>query len=244
MSTHYAFLHGGGQGSWVWRETIAALDLQSAGSYGRAIALDVPGCGAKRGLDTGGLTIENVADELLGDIDNAGMKNVVLVGHSQAGQAMCFMSRNRPDLFQRLVYVSCSIPLPGQNVQQMIGKGRHGEHDSEVGWPLNPQSTSMEERYLQMFCNDMPADQAASFLAELGSDMWPMQSYVHTDWPYDHFGDIPATYVLCMRDKSIPPRWQEIFAERFKSRRIVHVDAGHQVMVTRPHALAEILRHE
>ena len=44
----FAFLHGGGQGSWVWRETIAALHQQTAGAFGRATTLDAPGCGAKR----------------------------------------------------------------------------------------------------------------------------------------------------------------------------------------------------
>jgi hypothetical protein len=45
----YALLHGGGQGSWVWDETIAALGVQGGGTFGRALALDAPGCGAKRG---------------------------------------------------------------------------------------------------------------------------------------------------------------------------------------------------
>ena len=35
----YAFLHGGGQGSWVWEQTIAALECQTNGAFGRALAL-------------------------------------------------------------------------------------------------------------------------------------------------------------------------------------------------------------
>src|SRR5436309_281842 len=49
---NYAFLHGGGQGSWVWNEAIAALHQQCQGKLGRVLALDVPGCGEKRGPDT------------------------------------------------------------------------------------------------------------------------------------------------------------------------------------------------
>ena len=30
--TDFAFLHGGGQGSWIWNETIAAIAMQSGGS--------------------------------------------------------------------------------------------------------------------------------------------------------------------------------------------------------------------
>jgi pimeloyl-ACP methyl ester carboxylesterase len=46
-----AFLHGGGQGRWVWYETIAAIAQQSGGAA-RCLALDGPGCGAKRDRST------------------------------------------------------------------------------------------------------------------------------------------------------------------------------------------------
>ena len=50
----FAFLHGGGQGSWVWDETIAALHRQSGGVH-RAMALDAPGCGVKMNTRPQGL---------------------------------------------------------------------------------------------------------------------------------------------------------------------------------------------
>jgi hypothetical protein len=37
MSTaeaNFVFMHGGGQGSWVWQETLAALDLQTGAKFG------------------------------------------------------------------------------------------------------------------------------------------------------------------------------------------------------------------
>jgi hypothetical protein len=40
------------------------------------------------------------------------------------------------------------------------------------------------------------------------------------------------------------PAWQAIFAERLRVKRLLHIDAGHQVMNTRPEALAELLRVE
>jgi pimeloyl-ACP methyl ester carboxylesterase len=95
-----------------------------------------------------------------------------------------------------------------------------------------------------MFCNDMNPEQAAAFLAKLGSDGWPPQALSFTGCRYDHLVQVPATYVLCLRDQSLPAAWQEVFAARFNVAEIVRVDAGHQVMNTRPEALAEILRHE
>jgi pimeloyl-ACP methyl ester carboxylesterase len=240
----FAFLHGGGQGGWIWEETLAALHAQTGGGFGRALVLDVPGCGAKRGRRTDDLTLEDVARELVADIETAGMREVVLVGHSQAGQAMSLMLRLRPALFRRLIYVSCSIPLPGQTVTQMMGTGRQGTHANEVGWPFDPATEKLSTHYPSVFCNDMDRAQARALMARLGRDAWPGQTYSFTDWRYDALGAVPATFVLCLRDNILPMAWQETFADRFKAERRVRIDAGHQVMVSRPHALAEVLRLE
>jgi pimeloyl-ACP methyl ester carboxylesterase len=240
----YAFLHGGGQGGWVWQETIAALTRQYDGQAGKLLALDVPGCGKKRGRFTDDLTMDDVARELIADVEAEGAKDVILVGHSQAGQAMNSMVKLKPGLFQRLLYVSCSAPLPGQNVQQMIGTGLHGANSAEVGWPVDPKSSSAAERYTLMFCNDMQDAAASDFLAKLGKDMWPRQSYSFSGWTYGHLDAVAATFVICLKDLSLPPPWQEIFAARLNAQKLVRIDAGHQVMNTRPEGLAEILRLE
>jgi pimeloyl-ACP methyl ester carboxylesterase len=230
--TDFAFLHGGGQGSWVWTETVDALKLQTNGAA-RTLGLDAPGCGVKRGQDTSEIDVDDVAVELIADIEAADLGKVVLVGHSQAGSTIPRMALKRPDLFSRLIYVSCSSPLPGKTILQMM--------DEEVGWP---KDRSFPAYFRTAFCNDMSEDETKAFIARHGGDNWPMKSYAFTDWRYDHLGQIPASYVLCLRDGILPVAWQDKFAERFKAERIIRVDAGHQVQNTRPHALAEILRQE
>jgi pimeloyl-ACP methyl ester carboxylesterase len=229
----------------VWEKTIAALRQQSPQDSGAAIALDVPGCGTKRGRDTSSTSVDDIVNELLADLDAARAENVVLVGHSQAGCIMPRMAEKRPELFLRLVYVSCSSPLPGQTVLQMMGAGRHGSNPDEVGWPFDSKEASdMRQRYPLMFTNDMQPAQAESFLATLGRDAWPSASYAATDWRYDHLADIASSYVVCLRDGVLPVEWQERFAIRFKTQRVVRIDAGHQAMNSRPHGLAEIIRRE
>ncbi|MGB8365796.1 MAG: alpha/beta fold hydrolase [Rhizomicrobium sp.] len=69
MSTNFVFMHGGGQGSWVWEPTIAAMGQQSVGKFGRSLALDAPGCGAKRERDTSKTSFEDIVNELISDIE-------------------------------------------------------------------------------------------------------------------------------------------------------------------------------
>lgn len=241
--TDFVFLHGGGQGGWVWEETIAALQSLADGTV-RCLALDAPGCGTKRGRETGQMEFADITRELVDDIVASGLRDIVLVGHSQAGLIIPDMVALRPDLFSRLIFVSCFAPLPGHTTLDQMGLGLHGQHEDKVGWPIDPVTHSMVDRFRIMFCNDMATAEAVSFLGKLGEDMWPAACYSHEDWNRDHLADIPVSYVLCLKDMSLPLAWQERFAGRLHARRLIRIDAGHQVMNTRPKALAEALLAE
>jgi pimeloyl-ACP methyl ester carboxylesterase len=240
-ATNFALLHGGGQGSWLWDDVIGHL---SASGEVECIALDVPGCGAKRARDTSAIEFDDIARELIADIDATGMRDVVLVGHSQAGMPIPRMVEFAPTLFSRLVYVTCSAPPPGISVLELIGNCLHGEREDNVGYPLDPRATSFQERFAVMFCNDMSVPDRDAFLAKLGHDNWPMSSYTYRDWRYDHMGAVRSTYVLCEQDMSLPPAWQERFARTLRVDRVVRIDAGHQAMTTRPQELAAALLAE
>jgi pimeloyl-ACP methyl ester carboxylesterase len=242
-AVNFALLHGGGQGSWIWAETIAALKAQSDGSA-NCVSLDVPGCGAKRARDTSAIEFDDIARELNADIEAAGMRDVVLVGHSQGGTVIPRMVELAPNLFSRLIYVTCDAPPPGIRVIKLMGSCLHGEREDRIGWPLDPKTTSLQDLYRVMFCNDMPPHQRDEFLAELDQDMWPLSSYTHQDWHYDRPASMPATYVLCLQDMSLPLGWQKRFAERLRVDRTLEIDAGHQVMNSQPQTLAKVLLAE
>ena len=201
LPVSYVFLHGGGQGAWVWRETMTALEQQSGGQSGRTIALDAPGCGSKRGADTVVLGVDDVVTELLADISASGLQEIILVGHSQAGTILPRLVMRQPELFRRLVYVSCIAPLPGRSIVQQLGSGPQGSNQDEVGWPFDPLTVAANERYSLMFCNDMNPAETSAFLGKLGQDRWPAQTMSASDWSYDHLRSVPSTYVMCLRDR-------------------------------------------
>ena len=190
------------------------------------------------------MDLDDIVAELLADLSATGLKDIILVGHSQAGNVLPRMAEKLRGLLRRLVYVSCAIPLPGQTMLQMIGTSLHGSNPDEVGWPFDPKVVEARERYPRMFCNDMTEVQAAAFLAQLGRDAWPSRVYAATDWLHHSPNDVPTAYVICLKDQILPVPWQETFAVRFKAQRLVRIDAGHQVMNTRPQALAEVLHYE
>jgi pimeloyl-ACP methyl ester carboxylesterase len=235
----FVFLHGGAQGGWVWDETIAALHRQSTGDVGRTLALDIPGCGAKRGRPTDALEFDEIAAELIADIAAAGLRDAVLVGHSQAGSMLPRLLEQRPGLFRQVIYLSCLAPLPGQTVMNWRDSTA-GDRTADLA---PPPADELRKLAHAAFCSDMTPEQKETFMAKLGKDAWPRSSYTATDWRYDHLDVTRASYFICLRDAVFSIAWQETFAERLKAERLVRLDAGHQVMNSRPHALAEALRY-
>jgi pimeloyl-ACP methyl ester carboxylesterase len=238
--TNFALLHGGGQGGWVWDEVAGLLSENGA----KVIALDVPGCGEKRGRETSDLSVPEIVDELIADLRTSGLNDLILVGHSQAGTIMPKIVAKVPDLLHRLVYLCCSAPLPGQNIMMMMGQGLHGENADEVGWARDRKAVGKQDLYSVMFCNDMDEVQTTAFMNRASRDDWPMAANLATDWSYDHLIDVPSSYILCEQDNALPFDWQHRFAERLHCERIVNLDAGHQAMTTQPEAVAKLLLAE
>lgn len=241
--TDFVFLHGGGQGSWIWDETIAAIGQQSGGAA-RCLALDVPGCGAKRGRETADMEFDDIVTELAGDIAGAGLSNPILVGHSQAGQVLPKLEALMPGAFARHIYVSCIANSPGHAISDMMTVQIESDPEGPLASVFSDPELPMRERCRVMFVNDMSREDQETFLDKLEKDDWPPVAYTETDWSYDHLASVPCTYVQCMQDQVLTPQWQRIFAERFRCERTVHIDAAHQVQNTRPHALAEVLLAE
>jgi len=231
---HFAFLHGGGQGGWIWDETLAALTQLQGNSDYRLKAFDLPGCGGKRGMDISQLTVRDVATSFVAELAQSGLQDCILVGHSNAGTILPIVAELRPDLVRRYVYLSCIVPAPGQSIPEMITIGSKAEAQTEVVGRLR-----------RMFCNGMGQAQTDSFLAKLGHDHWPtIQALGEAGWRYEPVRESNGTYVICLQDQALPPAWQEEFATRLGVQRRVYLDAGHQAMNMRPYALAEILLAE
>ncbi len=234
-SPSFALLHGGGQGSWVWDAT--ADRLRAGGA--QVMALDVPGCGTKRGRDIDGIDVDAIAAELLADI--ALLDQPILVGHSLAGAILPRMAEQSSGQIGRLVYLSCTAPLADKTFLDQMGLGLHGANEEQVGWPVDIMTSSLEDRYRLMFCNDMTTQDADAFLARLGEDNWPSDVFERSDWRYDHLRAVPSSYIVCEADQSLPPQWQRRFAQRLHCDTVHSIDSGHQAMMTQSKALARML---
>lgn len=231
--TDFIFQHGGMVGGYIWDELIEAMEQRQSGN--RYLKLDVPGCGAKRGLDPYDYSFDAAIDTLLADIDASGLGNAMLVGHSQGGTVLPRLAELRPNLFIKLVYIACIAPDPGSSIVEAAKAAEN---------PDAPPMTIMD-RLINQFCNDMDVATTKAFLAKLGGgDVWPPEFQEATDWRYDHLAGVPSTYIFCENDAVLPPERQQMSIANLHIGDVVRLDSGHQPMISRPGDLADILLAE
>jgi pimeloyl-ACP methyl ester carboxylesterase len=241
-------VHGGAHGAWCWERLLPFLD-------GDALAVDLPPKSVRGGpqrheplpeLRT--LTIADFADSTLGDVEAAGFERFVLVGHSMGGLTISEVARRVPDRVEHLVYVSCMAPPEGASAiealpedlramtREAVEEARHGG-DNPIGG-LDEQTTRA------MFCNDMDEEQTRFVLDRTGTEAAGVLAE-----PVSRVGippELPKTFVKLLRDQSLPPDHQDVLAQNLRDSPggevdVVAIDAGHDVMISRPKELADVL---
>jgi pimeloyl-ACP methyl ester carboxylesterase len=237
------FIHGARQGSWVWKETIAALKNKSLAQT-KLLALDVPGCGNKCRQPKPDYHVADIAQTLSDEIIKAGIKQGVLVSHSQGATLVPHIIAQTPGCFSKVLFIAAVAPLEGQTVAQAMGSNVHGDNDNCVGWPLPPKTTELNALLTAMFFENTMRDETLQLLLARGQiDAWPSHT-VFTDnhWGWEQLNALDVSYLIAKNDNTVPPDWQEKFADRIsQNTRKYYLEAGHQVMQTQADSVAEIL---
>lgn len=237
------FLHGGLHGSWCWKPFLTAAAGTDPELFSQTLCLDMPGCGLKRSRDPSGETLSSIVAELNSDIKKAGLKNVILIGHSIAGAVLPQMAAADPSLFTHLIYISTSTPLEGQSINQMMGTSVHGTKEDEVGFPLDPLTTPQAELAMAMFSPGLDGEQLAWLMGEVAQDKTPpaVAGEGVNRAGYEAWGG-KRTYVLTKKDPILPVKWQRVFAQRVGCTEVVEIDTPHEPFVSHPAVLVEALR--
>src|SRR6201986_2037289 len=123
-------IHGGQHDSRCWQPTIDAITRIAPGT--RVLAVNLPGRqGVPGDLDT--LTIADCVEAAVGQIERAGLNDIVLVGHSMAGLTVPGVAaRLGAARVRRIICVACSVPPQGKRILDTLmlptprGRGRAG----------------------------------------------------------------------------------------------------------------------
>lgn len=247
-SAPVVLVHGGAHGAWCWDRLLPYVD-------GGALAVDLPPKSVRGGprrleavpeLRT--LTVADFADSVLRDVDAAGFERFVLVGHSMGGLTISEVAGRVPDRVEHLVYVSCMVPPEGTSAIEALPEDlrelTRAAVDQARGGGDNPIGGLDEETTRLMFCNDMDEEQARFVLDRTGTEALEILTE-----PVSRAGippELPKTFVKLLRDQSLAPDHQDVLIQNLRDSPsgdvdVVTIDAGHDVMISRPKELADVL---
>jgi pimeloyl-ACP methyl ester carboxylesterase len=250
VATPIVLVHGGAHGAWCWEPTRAHLGSP-------ALAIDLPPKSI-RGVPASTLgtpppevntvSLDDFATSAITDIDAANFEHFVLVGHSMGGLTIAEVARRAPERVAHLVFVSCIIPPEGGTVidtlpAEVRDMTRDAVAAAQAGG-VNPMGGLDEETVRRMFCNDMDEVQTRFVLDHTGVEAPAAfaDSVTRVGIPQS----MPTTYVRLLRDQALAPDVQDEQIEHLRASpgvdvQVVELDTGHDVMISAPELLADVL---
>jgi pimeloyl-ACP methyl ester carboxylesterase len=110
--TPVVLVHGWPQHWWAWRRVVPLL-----AAHARLVMVDQRGFGWSS-APPDGYEKATLADDLLAALDALGLERVHLVGHDWGTYVACLACLSAPDRFERLLAMSCPLPLGSPSPRQ------------------------------------------------------------------------------------------------------------------------------
>ena len=156
-------VHGGEHAADCWDLVVA--ELHCAEPELRTLAVDLPGRGRTPG-DLATATIDEWVDSVVADIDDAGLGDIVIVGHSMAGVTVPgVVTKLGSARVREMVLVTAFVPRQGQAIVDTLGGplAAFARFAARGGRPFKIPSVAAQ----YAFCNGMTKQQRRLAMSRL-----------------------------------------------------------------------------
>lgn len=229
----FLLVHGSAHGGWCWRNVVPALE--ALGHV--ADTLDLPGSGDDP-TPLEEVTLDACARAILARLDAP----TVLVGHSASGFAIRAAAEIDPGQIARLVYLCAYLPQPGQSLVEM----RKAAPEQPLAGALEVDAEAGAFRFCETaltanLYGDCPPGTLDYARPRLG---WQAIAPQATPVRFSGKGEtVPASYILCENDRTIPPAHQEAMARAggIAPSDLHRLHTGHSPFFAAPELLAHLL---
>jgi pimeloyl-ACP methyl ester carboxylesterase len=229
-------VHGGEHAGDCWDLVIAELRSTAPGL--RTLAVDLPGHGRKPG-DLATVTIGEWVDSVVGDIEEAGLGDLVIVGHSMAGVTVPgVVTKLGSARVREMILASAFVPPQGSAIADTLGGplAVFARRAARIGRPMKIPAPAAQ----WAFCNGMTPARRRLTMSKLQAESARIPGE-----PVDRSGlpdDVPRTWILTTRDRALSVKSQHAsIAALGGVQEVIPIDACHEVMFSHPERLAHIL---
>ncbi len=195
--------------------------------------------------DPAEMTIENIAQDLIGLLDHLGIEKASFVGHSFGGQVLIETYRKRPDLFSNIVFINGFVDNPirdmfGSDIPSQLFDVLKGSHDllpktvdflfkKTVGNPIaapisaflggfNLNLTAYKD--IEIYTKALSGMDLDAFLALFEKMM------KYDGKPYLSEIEVPCLVIAGLQDAVTPLHHQKLLAESLKHGELAEIPYG------------------
>ncbi|HEY0449349.1 alpha/beta fold hydrolase [Actinophytocola sp.] len=229
-------VHGGWQGGWAW--DAVADNLRAAGHDVVAPTLR----GLEEGdVDRAGITLHDMADDLVRQLDEQGLTDFTLVGHSGGGPVIQIVADRLRTQVRRVVFVDAWVLHNGECINDVLPR--------ELAEAVAAMAAQTPDRTVaipaDMWQATFMQDAEESTLRDTVSRLVP-SPYGWFDQPIQlarfWTDQPPSSFVFLRGDQAVPQEIYRAAAARLTNPRTVDCDGSHEAMLTHPKELAAALQ--
>ena len=229
-------VHGGGLAADSWQLTVE--EIHQLAPDLTVLALDMPGRRNKPG-DLREMSIADYVDSLAGDIESAGLNDIVIVGHSMGGITLPgVVTKFGAARVRETIFAAAFLPPEGTSIVE------------SSPWLIRTVARRIAKKNVPTetpkwmarfsFLNGVPSHRRR-FLA---GKLYAESLRILTEKVSRHGmpDDIPRTWVLTLRDRALSPKVQRKYIEALGGvQTLIEINTCHLLMVSEPERLANIL---
>jgi pimeloyl-ACP methyl ester carboxylesterase len=227
--TTFALVHGGYHGAWCWEQLTPPLQQAGHG----VVTMELP-------LEDSSATFDTYSDIVCAALDDCD-DDVVLVGHSYAGNTIPLVAARRP--LRHLVYLCAMIPDVGRSLaEQLADKPEMLNGAYERG--LSALEDQMCQRWTDRgIARDLFYYDCDEQTAQAALDRLRPQSVNPAMFPFSliEHPKLPTTYVVCSDDRMLRPEWSVKAVRERLDAELIELSGGHSPMLSQPQVLADLL---
>jgi pimeloyl-ACP methyl ester carboxylesterase len=228
----YMLVHGGGHGGWCYQRVARILRASGHDVYCPTLT----GLGERSHLVTADLDLDTHITDIVNVLAFEGLENVILAGHSYGGMVITGVADRALERVGQLVYLDAAIPADGESLLDvsptLMTQAR------SAGRVVDGVELVIFPGYTYYGVTD--PDDIAWMEDKLTPHPWKCFEQPLSLAHEEAVRQIPRTIINCTETLSIKPR--ERTEERvLRGDRVWELDTGHDLMISEPDAVAEML---
>jgi pimeloyl-ACP methyl ester carboxylesterase len=234
----FVLVHGAFAGAWAWGPLTERLE-----AAGHSVeALDLPGSGEDQ-TPVAEVTLDACVERLC-EVLRTVEEPAVVVPNSMGGVITTMAAARCPKRVASIVYVAAFLPEDGESLLDLtnLPEGADDQVQANVIVEGDPPVATMPDEAstgaLYGCCSEEVAAWAVAH--QRPQAVAPYATPVSLD-DREAFDAIPRSYVLCKRDRAIPPALQRLMLERAGCEEVIELDTDHSPHLSATAELAQVL---